>query len=195
MAMNVAVRSALDVMLERDESVVVFGEDVGFFGGVFRCTDGLQAKHGSASGLRHADRRRWDHRRGGRHGCVRSAPGPRDPVRRLRLPRPRPTDLRGRPAPLPLGRRVHRPDHGADAVRWRHPRRPDAQPEPGSAVHPRLRIEDGDAVDPVRRQGAPDRGDRGRRSGDLHRAEAAVQRSVRRPSRPAHRAVVGPPAR
>ena len=47
MAMNVAVRSALDVMLERDASVVVFGEDVGFFGGVFRCTDGLQAKHGA----------------------------------------------------------------------------------------------------------------------------------------------------
>ena len=47
MAMNAAVRSALDVMLERDESVVVFGEDVGFFGGVFRCTDGLQAKHGA----------------------------------------------------------------------------------------------------------------------------------------------------
>jgi len=45
--MNVAVRSALDVMLGRDESVVVFGEDVGFFGGVFRCTDGLQAKHGA----------------------------------------------------------------------------------------------------------------------------------------------------
>ena len=47
MAMNVAVRSALDVMLGRDESVVVFGEDVGFFGGVFRCTDGLQSKHGA----------------------------------------------------------------------------------------------------------------------------------------------------
>ncbi len=46
MAMNVAIRSAMDVMLGRDEDVVVFGEDVGYFGGVFRCTDGLQAKHG-----------------------------------------------------------------------------------------------------------------------------------------------------
>jgi 2-oxoisovalerate dehydrogenase E1 component beta subunit len=46
MAMNVAIRSALDTMLERDRQVVVFGEDVGYFGGVFRCTDGLQAKHG-----------------------------------------------------------------------------------------------------------------------------------------------------
>jgi 2-oxoisovalerate dehydrogenase E1 component beta subunit len=47
MAMNVAIRSALDVMLGRDENVVVFGEDVGYFGGVFRCTEGLQAKHGA----------------------------------------------------------------------------------------------------------------------------------------------------
>lgn len=48
MAMNVAIRSALDVMLGRDEHVVVFGEDVGYFGGVFRCTEGLQAKYGAA---------------------------------------------------------------------------------------------------------------------------------------------------
>ncbi len=46
MPMNVALRSAMDVMLERDDDVVVFGEDVGFFGGVFRCTDGLQARYG-----------------------------------------------------------------------------------------------------------------------------------------------------
>lgn len=46
MSMNAALRSAMDVMLERDEQVVVFGEDVGYFGGVFRCTDGLQAKYG-----------------------------------------------------------------------------------------------------------------------------------------------------
>ena len=39
-----AVNSALDTVLERDENVVIFGEDVGYFGGVFRCTDGLQAK-------------------------------------------------------------------------------------------------------------------------------------------------------
>jgi 2-oxoisovalerate dehydrogenase E1 component beta subunit len=47
MTLSGAVRSALDVMLERDENVVVFGEDVGYFGGVFRCTDGLQAKYGT----------------------------------------------------------------------------------------------------------------------------------------------------
>ncbi|MGE5337944.1 MAG: alpha-ketoacid dehydrogenase subunit beta [Gemmatimonadota bacterium] len=47
MTMVQAIRSALDVMLARDENVVVFGEDVGYFGGVFRCTEGLQAKYGN----------------------------------------------------------------------------------------------------------------------------------------------------
>ena len=46
MNMIEAIRSALDVMMERDPSVVIFGEDVGYFGGVFRCTDGLQRKYG-----------------------------------------------------------------------------------------------------------------------------------------------------
>jgi 2-oxoisovalerate dehydrogenase E1 component beta subunit len=41
-----AINSALDVMLERDTRVVVLGQDVGYFGGVFRCTDGLQRKYG-----------------------------------------------------------------------------------------------------------------------------------------------------
>ena len=41
-----ALRSAMDVMLERDPNVVVYGQDVGYFGGVFRCTEGLQAKYG-----------------------------------------------------------------------------------------------------------------------------------------------------
>ena len=41
-----AVNSALDNALTADPDVFVFGEDVGRFGGVFRATDGLQAKHG-----------------------------------------------------------------------------------------------------------------------------------------------------
>ncbi|MCA1491896.1 alpha-ketoacid dehydrogenase subunit beta [Sinorhizobium alkalisoli] len=47
MTMIEAVRSAMDVSMGRDEDVVVFGEDVGYFGGVFRCTQGLQAKYGN----------------------------------------------------------------------------------------------------------------------------------------------------
>ncbi|TCZ55420.1 alpha-ketoacid dehydrogenase subunit beta [Roseicella aquatilis] len=41
-----AIRDALDVMMARDPRVVVFGEDVGYFGGVFRATEGLQRKYG-----------------------------------------------------------------------------------------------------------------------------------------------------
>ena len=48
MTMVQAIRSAMDVMLGRDDNVVVFGEDVGYFGGVFRCTEGLQAKYGTS---------------------------------------------------------------------------------------------------------------------------------------------------
>ncbi len=43
-----AIRDALDVKMAEDENVVVFGEDVGYFGGVFRATDGLQKKYGKS---------------------------------------------------------------------------------------------------------------------------------------------------
>ena len=46
MNMIEAINSAMDVMMERDPDVVVMGEDVGYFGGVFRCTAGLQKKYG-----------------------------------------------------------------------------------------------------------------------------------------------------
>ena len=46
MNMVQSLNSALDVMLERDPRVLIFGEDVGYFGGVFRVTDKLQQKHG-----------------------------------------------------------------------------------------------------------------------------------------------------
>ncbi len=43
-----AIRDAMDVAMQRDDNVVVFGEDVGYFGGVFRCTQGLQQKFGAS---------------------------------------------------------------------------------------------------------------------------------------------------
>jgi 2-oxoisovalerate dehydrogenase E1 component beta subunit len=46
MNMIQAINSALDAMMEKDPTVIILGEDVGYFGGVFRCTDGLQAKYG-----------------------------------------------------------------------------------------------------------------------------------------------------
>jgi 2-oxoisovalerate dehydrogenase E1 component beta subunit len=47
-AMNMieALNSAHDVAMGGDETIVVMGEDVGYFGGVFRVTAGLQRKYG-----------------------------------------------------------------------------------------------------------------------------------------------------
>ena len=41
-----AINEALDLMMARDPDVVIMGEDVGYFGGVFRATAGLQKKFG-----------------------------------------------------------------------------------------------------------------------------------------------------
>jgi 2-oxoisovalerate dehydrogenase E1 component beta subunit len=46
MNMIQALNSAHHVMMERDPDTVVLGEDVGYFGGVFRVTEGLQKKFG-----------------------------------------------------------------------------------------------------------------------------------------------------
>jgi len=46
MNMIQALNSAQDIMLGRDPDVVIIGEDIGYFGGVFRATDGLQRKYG-----------------------------------------------------------------------------------------------------------------------------------------------------
>jgi 2-oxoisovalerate dehydrogenase E1 component beta subunit len=43
-----AIREAIGVMMTRDDHVVVFGQDVGYFGGVFRCTEGLQRRYGTS---------------------------------------------------------------------------------------------------------------------------------------------------
>lgn len=41
-----AITEALDIAMDRDENILIFGEDVGKNGGVFRATDGLQDKYG-----------------------------------------------------------------------------------------------------------------------------------------------------
>lgn len=46
MTMIEAIRDGLAVKLEDDPKIAIFGEDAGYFGGVFRCTSGLQEKFG-----------------------------------------------------------------------------------------------------------------------------------------------------
>lgn len=48
MTLVAAINDALDIKLADDPNVVVYGEDVGVEGGVFRVTEGLQLKHGAA---------------------------------------------------------------------------------------------------------------------------------------------------
>jgi 2-oxoisovalerate dehydrogenase E1 component beta subunit len=47
MNMIQALNSAHRVMMERDPATVVLGEDAGYFGGVFRVTEGLQKQYGT----------------------------------------------------------------------------------------------------------------------------------------------------
>ena len=46
MNMIKSLNSALSIALKEDPNVVIFGEDVGYFGGVFRVTEGLQKEYG-----------------------------------------------------------------------------------------------------------------------------------------------------
>ena len=48
MNMIQAINSAHKVMMAKDPDIVVFGEDIGYFGGVFRATEGLQREFGSS---------------------------------------------------------------------------------------------------------------------------------------------------
>ena len=48
MNMIQAINSAHKVMMARDPDIVVYGEDVGYFGGVFRATEGLQKEFGKS---------------------------------------------------------------------------------------------------------------------------------------------------
>ncbi len=47
MNMVQALNSELDFRMSQDDSIVLLGEDIGVDGGVFRVTDGLQAKYGT----------------------------------------------------------------------------------------------------------------------------------------------------
>ena len=47
MTLNQAVRSALNNEMEKNDKIVLLGEDIGKTGGVFRTTEGLYDKFGS----------------------------------------------------------------------------------------------------------------------------------------------------
>ena len=149
MSMVEAIRDAMDCKMAEDQRVVVFGEDVGYFGGVFRCTDGLQRKYGKsrcfdapinesgivgvaigmgAYGLRAvAEIQFADYVYPGYDQIVSEAA-------RLRY-------RSGGEFFAPIVIRM--------PCRRRHLRRADAQPEPGGLVHPCLGLEDRHPLEPL----------------------------------------------
>ena len=156
MNMIQALNSAMDIMLGRDPSVVIMGEDVGYFGGVFRATEGLQRKYGEHRVIDTPIAEGGIVASGHRHERQRPAAGRRDPVRRLHLSGLRPDRERARAHPLPQRRRFLCARDHSHAVRRRHSRRPDAFAKSGRHLHARQRHQGGDAVQPLRCQRAAD---------------------------------------
>ncbi|TXT38875.1 MAG: 2-oxoisovalerate dehydrogenase E1 component beta subunit [Comamonadaceae bacterium] len=132
MTMIQALRSAMDVMLARDPNVVIYGQDVGYFGGVFRCTEGLQPKFGK--------QRVFDApiSEGGIVGTAvgMAAYGLRPVV-----------EIQFADYVYPATDQIV---SEAARLRYRrHLRRPDPQPKPRSHVHPGVRPAHGDAIQPL----------------------------------------------
>ena len=163
-----AINHALDEEMDRDDRVLVYGEDVGGGkGGVFTATRGLSEKHGRdrcfnsplCRALRHRQRRRAG---GGRLQARR-----RDPVCRLHLAWDAAAPQPGHVDALPLERRVGLSDGDPGAVRRLHPRRPVPQPERRGDVRPLARLARRAALERGRREGAAEVGHPGRGPGDL----------------------------
>ena len=146
MNMIQALNSAMDIMLGRDAGVIIMGEDIGYFGGVFRATEGLQRKYGEhrvidtpiAEG-----------------GIVAAAIGMGvnglRPVAEIQFadyiyPGIDQIVERTCSAALSQRRSIFRAGYHSHALRRRHPRRTDALAESGGHLHPCQRHQSGDAL-------------------------------------------------
>ena len=156
-----ALNSAMDIMLGRDASVVLMGEDIGYFGGVFRTTDGLQRKYGEHRVLDTPI---------AEGGIVAAAIGMAvnglRPVAEIQFadyiyPGFDQIVSELGAAALSQRRRVLGAGHDPHAMRRRHSRRTDALAKPGRDFHPRERLEGRDALQSLRCQGSFDHGHRG----------------------------------
>ena len=172
--------------MEADESVVVFGEDVGAFGGVFRCTKGLQERFG--------EHRCFDTPInesaivGAAIGMAAFGLRPCVEIQFADYMYPAYDQIVSEAARLRYrsAGQFSAPAHHPHADRRRDLRRPDPLAEPGGPVHSRVGADDGDPVESLRRQGAVVGRDLRQRPRHLPRAEASLPRAVRgRPRRPA----------
>ena len=165
--------------MRRDPRVVVLGEDVGRFGGVFRATSGLQDEFGADrcidTPLAEA-------------GIIGTAIGMAlygmRPVPEIQFgdfiyPGVRSDRERAGQVPLPLGRRVPGAGRDPHAGRRRHQGRPLPLAVARGAVHPHAGAEGGLPVEPVDAKGLLASAIRGEDPVHLHGAEARLPRSRR----------------
>ncbi len=162
MNMIQALNSAMDIMLEQDPSVVLMGEDIGYFGGVFRATEGLQRKYGEHRVLDTPI---------AEGGIIAAAIGMSvnglRPVAEIQFadyiyPGFDQIVQRAGAHPLSQRRRVLRARDHSHALRRRHPRRPDAFAKSRRHFHACQRHQSGHAVESLRCQGPADHLHRGR---------------------------------
>ncbi len=115
-----AVRMALSRAMDDDPSVVLFGEDIGINGGVFRATDGLAQRFGGAR-VRDTP---LSEALIGRHGCgcggIRIEACGRNTVHRLHLSGNRSTGQSCLANAKPHARQVVMSDGAARALWRRH---------------------------------------------------------------------------
>ena len=185
MNMIQALNDAHKVMMRRDEDIVVFGEDIGFFGGVFRVTEGLQKEFGK--------QRAFDAPIS-EGGIVATAVGMAaygiKPVIEIQFADyiypgydqivSEVAKMRYRTAgewTMPMV--IRTPYGGGIFGGQTHSQSPE------SLFTHIAGLKVVDPVDTLRREGSAHCGYRGPRPGRLLRAEAHLQRPVRRPSRPA----------
>ena len=174
-----AVNDALRVEMRRDARVVVLGEDVGKFGGVFRATDGLHDEFGADrcidTPLAEA-------------GIIGAAIGMAlyglRPVPEIQFgdfiyPGLRPDRERAGQVPLPLGRRVPGAGGHPHAGRRRHQGRPLPLAVARGAVHPRPGLKVVCPSNPIDAKGLLLARDPRRGPGHLLRAQARLPRGAR----------------
>ena len=148
-----ALRSAMAEEMERDESVVLLGEDIGVYGGTHLVTDGLLDRFGPKRVIDTPDRRGRLHRRRDRHGDDGDAPDRRDDDLELLLPGRRPDHPERGQAALLLRRAGRRAAGHPRSERRRRAALGAAHPQPGRVLRSLPRAEGRLPGDAARRQG------------------------------------------
>ena len=176
-----ALNEALREEMQRDERVLLMGEDIGVFNGAFKVTAGPARRVRREARPRHADLREHDRGRGRRRGDDRAAAGRRAHDGQLLAAGDGPDRQLGRAHPLHVRRPGLGPARRPDAAGRRPPARADALALLRGALPPRPGPARRRPVHPGRRQGPAQGGDPRRQPGRLHRARVPLRPARRGP--------------